>query len=223
MLSAHVLEVRSLVDRCCGGDAMAWEEFVDRYHERVTRLAYRAAGSLASSDADRREAARDLIQEVYLKLVARDFHALRAWRGESEESLVSYVASVVHGLACDELRRRRSRKRAVSLVPLDAPPGDDSLPLAERLSGPESGSPERQLIEWRSAERVGRLLAESCSGPNGPRNAIIFQLYHFEGMSAREIAELPCFRMTVPNVETILRRTRERVRELLGSGVDLTG
>jgi RNA polymerase sigma factor (sigma-70 family) len=212
-----------MVDRCCGGDAAAWDEFVDRYHERVARLAYRAAGSLAASDGDRWEIARDLIQDVYVKLVAREFQALRAWRGESEESLVSYLASVVHGLACDELRRRRSRKRAVSLVSLDAPPVDDAPSLAETLSGPDAGSPERQLIEGRSAERVARLLADASAGPHGPRNAIIFQLYHFEGMSAREIAEMPCFGLTVPNVESILRRTRERVRGLLQSDPGLTG
>ena len=71
--------------------------------------------------AERAEIARDLIQETYLRLVANDFHALRVWRGDSEESFVSYLATVVHAVACDDFRRRKSLKRSADVVPLKEP------------------------------------------------------------------------------------------------------
>lgn len=215
---------RHLIDRCCGGDSAAWEELVERYHKRIAGLAYRAAGRLAAAGGERGEVARDLLQEVYLRLVANDFRALRAWRGETEESFASYLASIVHAVACDEIRRRTSQKRATNLVSLDAMlEGDERGPLADRLAGPASQSPEHSFLEGRAADEVSVLLATAEPGPNGTRNALIFQLFHFEGLSAREIAEIPHLHLTVSSVESILRRTRNRLRQLLQSRSGLTG
>ena len=52
--------VNSLVRRCIAGDAVAWEEIVQRYNRRIYNICYRFAGS--SDDA------QDLTQEVFIKM-----------------------------------------------------------------------------------------------------------------------------------------------------------
>ena len=48
--------VAQLVRRCAQGDAVAWEEIVQRFHRRVYNLCYRFAGTA--------EDAEDLTQDV---------------------------------------------------------------------------------------------------------------------------------------------------------------
>jgi RNA polymerase sigma factor (sigma-70 family) len=221
MVTALEEDIPALVERCCDGDAAAWEEFISRFHARIARHAYKAA-YVHGADT-RAEVAKEYLQELYVRLLANECHALRSWRGETEGSLVAYLATVMHTVAVDDLRRRRSRKRSAALVSLDQPADADDLSLLERLSGPESQSPERRLIDGRTIERFQQVLRSAITGPNAARNTLIFQLHHFEGFSAREIAAMPCFGMNVAGVEATLRRTRERLRERLGGADKLSG
>jgi RNA polymerase sigma factor (sigma-70 family) len=221
MVTALEEDIPALIERCCGGDESAWEEFLSRFHARIARHAYKAAAVL--DEAARSEIAKELLQELYVRLLANECHALRAWRGATENSLVAYLATVMHAIALDELRRRRSRKRSATLVSLDGASNPDDLPMLERIVGPESMSPERRYVERRTMERFREVLLAALVGPNASRNALIFQLYHFDGFSAREIAAMPCFQMNVAGVEATLRRTRERLRERFGSAGNLSG
>jgi len=49
-----------LVRRCIAGDAVAWEEIVQRYNRRIYNICYRFTGSA--------DDARDLTQEVFIKM-----------------------------------------------------------------------------------------------------------------------------------------------------------
>ena len=52
--------VGMLVRRCISGDAVAWEEIVQRYNRRIYNICYRFVGT--SDDA------QDLTQEVFIKM-----------------------------------------------------------------------------------------------------------------------------------------------------------
>jgi RNA polymerase sigma factor (sigma-70 family) len=216
-------DIRVLIRRCCTSEPGAWEAFVDRYHTRICSFAHRAADVIAMGESDRLELERDFVQEAYLKLVDADFHVLRSWRGDGDDSFRSYLHSIVHTVACDEIRRRKSLKRRVSEVSIDADVPEGALPLAEIIPGPDSLSPERQFVEAHGIAAFESLVLAACPGPNGARDATVFLLHHLEDFTAREIAEMPCFDLTVPNVESILRRTRERARERMQSQKGATG
>src|ERR1700681_1479752 len=52
--------VAQLVRRCASGDAVAWEEIVQRFHRRIYNICYRFAGSA--------DDAQDLTQDVFIKV-----------------------------------------------------------------------------------------------------------------------------------------------------------
>jgi RNA polymerase sigma factor (sigma-70 family) len=205
-------EVTDLIRRCASAEAHAWEEFVRRYHRRIVLYAVRATRLVAQHGAPAVELRRDLIQDVYVRLLANDYRALRAWRGDSEQSLLTYLATIVHAVACDALKRLRSQKRAAHLVSLDGRVAEDGALLSELIAAPEADSPERALLEHLAPERLSAVLERAERGPLGRRNSLIFVLHAVDGLTASEIARLPGLRMSVANVESALRRTRERLR-----------
>jgi RNA polymerase sigma factor (sigma-70 family) len=216
-------DTRDLIDRCCRRDALAWDEFVLRYNRYISLHVVRSCRFIVAPNAHRREQIRDLMQDVYSRLLADDCRVLRAWRGETEESLRSYLARITRATACDAFRRESAKKRSAHLVSLDAKDADDDLALADRLAAPESSSPDRILAERLAPQRLDEFLDAIRGEPNGPRDALIFQLHVLNGLTANEIAKTSSFGLQTSAVESVLRRTRERLKVLIGDPDRLTG
>ncbi len=209
-------DLPDLIRRCADGDDRAWDEFIDTFHRRILLYAVRVSRLLGLRPGGTADGRGDLVQDVYVRLLSHDRRALRVWRGESEQSFSNYLATIVHAVACDSLKRRRSLKRAALMVSLDAASDDDGFSLAERLAAPDSDSPERVLLEHLAPSRLLEALDKAERGPQGSRNRLIFQLYVLEGFTASEISNLPGLTMSTANVESAIRRTRERLRFVLG-------
>jgi RNA polymerase sigma factor (sigma-70 family) len=222
-LSAFPRSASDLVSACCRMDDGAWDEFITRYNRRVSLYITRACRFPGWSRDDRGDLARDLTQEVYVRLLADECRALKAWRGESEEAFLGYLAKVVHAVACDALRRERSLKRSANVVSYDGMASEEGPPLAEVIPAGDASSPDRMLAERTAPKRLRSALRSLHAGPNDDRNAMIFQLHVLDGLTASEIAGLPEIRMQIPSVESVLRRTRERLRTVLRSPENLTG
>lgn len=218
---------RSAVDlvRDCGlsTDPATWNEFVASFNRRIVAAVIRERRLRGfGTDPSAAEAVADLVQDVYLRLLANDRRALREFRGESELAVFAYLARVVRAAVSDRTRRDSSRKRAAYLVPLDAGvTGVESLPLSDTIAAGEESSPERQRSERAVPVRLRALLA-SGGVSNPERDALLFELHVLEGLSAREIAGIAAFHLSLSAVEGVLRRTRERLREQLGNVPDLS-
>lgn len=124
----------------------------DRHHERLYRLALRM-----SADA---EAARDLVQEAFLRAAGR--RALPAGEPAGEAWLVRVLVNLYR----DRWRRREVRRRRADSLPAP-PPADD---------------PERSAVA-RATVRAG--LARLA-----PRRRAVVVLHELEGLSPRRIARL---------------------------------
>jgi RNA polymerase sigma-70 factor (ECF subfamily) len=210
-----------LLDRCLEKDERAWQTFVDLFNRTIVAASYRACMAIRNLGVSSGECVAELVQDVYIRLLDHNARALRAWRGADIASMKKYLAVITRTVASDKLRRQQSHKRFVVLVPLDAPTREDDGPaLSEALSAPAYARPDKMVDGRLEEERLLRALSEACTGPNGSRNSLMFQLHVLDGFSAREIAQMPVFGLSSSNVETILRRTRERVRNLLQSGAD---
>lgn len=209
----------------CGrtADSATWEEFVARFNRRIVAAVIRERRLRGlENDPASAEAASDLVQDVYLRLLANDRRALRDFRGDSELAVFAYLARVVRAAVSDQTRRDTSQKRSVHLVPLDAVSGDDgSSSLLERLPADVSSSPEVLMRERAMAGRVREMLV-SVGVQNADRDALVFELHAFEGLSAKEIAGIASLELSLSAVEGVLRRTRERLRATLGNVPDLT-
>jgi RNA polymerase sigma factor (sigma-70 family) len=207
-------KLRALLDRCVGGDRDAWDEFASMFHRRISLFVVRACDAAGASELATGDAARDLVQDVYLRLLADDRRALRAWRGETEVSFLAYLARVVRSVAIDAARRAHSQKRGAATVPLEGDQ-DDCLSPAAKLMAPATLSPDHLLAERSTTDRLRHLLRSSADVGHADRDVLVFQLYTFEGLTAREIASLPHLSLTVANVEVIVHRTRARLRRAL--------
>ena len=96
---------------CLDGDKHAWDSFVDRYAPVIYAAVRRVAGSTHDA-AD----VEDVVQDVFLRLVRRDFHLLRTF-DPARASLPTWLTLVARSVAIDAVRRRRTD--AVCLEGLD--------------------------------------------------------------------------------------------------------
>ena len=101
------LEDRELVVLVGRGDGGALADLYDRHGGAAYLLAYRIFGQ--------RQAAEDLVQYAFLK-VWRSAGSYKAARG----SVRTWVLSIVHNQAVDQLRAAASRRRTQELVELSA-------------------------------------------------------------------------------------------------------
>jgi RNA polymerase sigma-70 factor, ECF subfamily len=126
-----------LVRRCVAGDAVAWEELVQRYHRRIYNICYRFAGSA--------DDAQDLTQEVFIKMY-RTLNTYDVERG----AFMTWVTTLTRNLLVDHFRKTKQDRITDSL---DAAPSEheDAMPLSEQLpdsaAGPDITAQSKQVGE----------------------------------------------------------------------------
>ena len=95
------LELPTLLARCRAGDELAWEAFVRRFQGRVYALSYSYVGE--------REDARDLAQEIFVRL----FETRDRWADGDE--FLPWLIHVARNRSVDFLRRRKVRRPAIAV------------------------------------------------------------------------------------------------------------
>jgi RNA polymerase sigma-70 factor (ECF subfamily) len=92
-----------LVNRCRGGDTVAWRKLYDRYASSV----YRFTAALGVPLEEREDAAQDIFIAVY--------RSLRHFRGEAQLSTWIYRIAARHAIRMGRKRRAREVMRALML------------------------------------------------------------------------------------------------------------
>ncbi len=156
-----------LVGRAQAGDRVAFEALVRLYDRDVLRLTLRMVGSA--------EDVADLYQEVFLK-VYRSLHRFRF-----QSSFSTWLYRVVVNVCLDHLRRQ-GRKMEVQ-----GPGSEDDQPEFFQTVAEDRAAldPERQL----QAKEIDGRLNEALKGLS-PRERMVFELRHYEGLRLRTIGEL---------------------------------
>src|SRR5436190_18396858 len=133
VISLSHLDERALVAEAQAGSRAAFEELVRRHDRDVLRLALNLM--------KRPEDARDVYQEVFLK-VYRNLHSFR-----SECSFYTWLYRIVTNVCLDHLRRRRSRPEDQSPEYATLSPDDSREGFFERqCDGNAEHNPERRLL-----------------------------------------------------------------------------
>jgi len=152
-----------LLERIRAGDDSGFEQLVREHTGKVIGLAWRLVGS--------KEEAEDLAQEAFLRL----HRSLPGFRGDSRISTWLYRTTT--RLAIDHLRRERIKRRLFFFRQ------DNDAPDPVELAGDTRLDPGR---EFQSQEAM-RLLRKSLDKLS-PRQQVIFNLRHYEGLPLKEIA-----------------------------------
>ena len=149
-------ELVSLVEQ---GDAEAFAMLYDRHSRPAYSLAYRMMGE--------KQAAEDLLQDALLK-VWRAAGTYRPERG----SVRTWILSIVHNRAIDQLRSLASRRRTQKKVEASAPRSQPSDAFSEA---------------WRNSQRDQ---VREALGTLPPEQLKILELAYFSGYTHVEISEL---------------------------------
>jgi RNA polymerase sigma-70 factor (ECF subfamily) len=179
---------RTLVERCRGGDVAAFEPLVEKYRQRVWRLAYNVLRD--------REEAWDVAQEAFV----RAWQALPNFRGQA--AFYTWLFRIVMNVAADRARQRAARGRAF---------GTERVPEEEweRVVADEGGTPDESAARVEERERITKALATLSED-----HRTIIMLSDLEGLSYREIAEVLAIPMGT--VMSRLHNARKRLRDVLG-------
>src|SRR5579863_9620098 len=155
----------SIVERCLGGDAAAWEDLVRAHTRRVYGICYRFTG--------RESEAQDLTQDVFLRV----FRALGSFRS-TEGSFTTWLARLTRNLLIDHYRRTRNERVTDSI--------EEQLPRVEVSSGEvvsASLRPDSALAGREASELLQRAL-----GRLSPELRETIILRDLQDMEYREIA-----------------------------------
>jgi RNA polymerase sigma-70 factor (ECF subfamily) len=187
--SVAAADERGLIDRCIAGDTSAFEPLVERYRQRVWRLAYQILRD--------REDAWDCAQEAFV----RAFHSLPSFRGQS--AFYTWLFRITVNVATDRQRARGAQARAF---------GAERVPEEEwgRTTPDPGGGPDKVAIQAEQRERIRQALDALP-----PKARTIIMLSDVEGLSYREIAEV--LRCPIGTVMSRLHNARKRLKSALGS------
>ncbi|HEY3937440.1 MAG TPA: sigma-70 family RNA polymerase sigma factor [Bryobacteraceae bacterium] len=184
-----------LIRAAQGGDAEAFEQLVRSYDHNVLRMAF----NLLHSEED----ARDIYQEVFLRV----YRNLPKFRFDC--SFHTWLYRIVANLCLDQLRKRKVRKEEPSSF--ETPGGEvDRLQFVpERRAGVD---PQRQLMSAQVNTRIQKVLGELT-----PRERVVFEMRHFQGMRLRAIGE--ALGVTEEAAKNCLFRATQKMRSALGDFV----
>jgi RNA polymerase sigma-70 factor, ECF subfamily len=175
-----------LVARMRNGDTAALEALYSRYARVVYSFAVRIVGDGPSAE--------EILQEAFVR-TWRQAATFRTVRG----NFASWLLSITHNLAIDELRKRQRRPQRV-----------DGVDISETLYGlvDEATNVEEAAEASALRERVARAMATL---PDAQRVAV--ELAFFNGMSQREIAAH--LREPLGTIKTRLRLGMQKLKTAL--------
>jgi RNA polymerase sigma-70 factor (ECF subfamily) len=170
------MELGTLLDRCRQGDELAWEAFVRQYQRRLYSLA-----TCYATDPDE---ARDLAQDVFVRL----YQTRRQW--PDENAFLPWMIRVARNLCLDKVRARKVRPPATDVV------ADEMLDLAATTGDPDENyvASSRRHLFYRA---LGKLTALS--------REMIF-LKEIQGLQVEEIAGM--LRIPLGTVKSRSNRAR---------------
>ena len=153
------IDEATLVERCRGGDELAWEWLVRRCQGRVYGLAYHYLGSV--------EDARDVAQEAFVRV----YRQLGTFEGDR---FMAWLLRITRNLCIDQLRRRRTR-----------PPAEDVRADAADDAAPRDAAPDPEQAWLADARR--RLVYQALQRLDGANREVIL-LKDIQGLKLDEIA-----------------------------------
>ncbi len=174
------------------GDQAAFERLVRAYDRSVLRLAM----NLLRSEED----AYDVYQEAFLR-VYRNLHLFRF-----DCNFHTWLYRIVTNLCVDVLRKRRVRREEPAVVETAEGPRDR---LAATPEGRVHGDPQRRLLSRQLGEHIEKGLGELT-----PRERMVFELRHYQGLRLRAIGE--ALGTTEEAAKTCLFRATQKMRVALG-------
>ena len=190
--SGVLIDETALIRAAQQGDHAAFEQLVRAYDQSVLRLAM----NLLRSPED----AHDVYQEAFLR-VFRNLHSFRF-----DCSFHTWLYRIVTNLCLDHMRKRKVRKEEPTVLTTADGPLDRMDAVAEERV---DGDPQRHLFSGQIRRRIKEVLGELT-----PRERMVFELRHYQGLRLRRIGEV--LGTTEEAAKNCLFRATQKMRAALG-------
>lgn len=169
MESEGYIQDRFLVHEAQCGNRAAFEQLVRANDQAVLRLAIRITGS--QSDA------QDIYQEAFLKAYTK----LETFRFEC--SFSSWIYRIVTNVCLDHLRKNRNHRRNSSV---EGNNEGGEYNLVDQVPDDKiANNPEQQLFSRELRAQILYALQRLT-----PRERMVFELRHFQGLKLRTVGEI---------------------------------
>jgi RNA polymerase sigma-70 factor (ECF subfamily) len=149
------------------------------------------------------EDARDVYQEAFMR-VYRNIHSFRF-----DCSFYTWLYRIVTNICLDHLRKRKVRKEETTVVQTADGPMD-RMDIVEEESA--HADPERTALNQELSGRISQAL-----GGLTPRERMVFELRHYQGMRLRNIGEI--LGTSEEAAKNCLFRATQKMRSVLGEFV----
>jgi RNA polymerase sigma-70 factor (ECF subfamily) len=189
MESEDCIRDRFLVHEAQGGNQAAFEQLVHAHDQAVLRLAIRITGS--QSDA------QDIYQEAFLKAYTR----LETFRFEC--SFSSWIYRIATNVCLDHLRKNLKHKKNSSLEGNNEA-GEYNLANLV-LDDRAANNPEQQLFSRELRADILFALQNLT-----PRERMVFELRHFQGLRLRTVGEI--LKTSEASIKNSLFRATKKLR-----------
>ena len=186
---AEVFDEAPLLERARQGDTSAFTELVERYQNKIFRL----AKNITQNDED----AEDVLQETFLKAYSH----LEGFQGQYK--FYTWIVRIAVNEALMKLRKRKTGKT----VSLDEPADTGEDTVVREIAVWED-DPEQKY----SREELRQILDEAIESLK-PAFRTVFVLRDIEELSTEETAE--ALNISIPAVKSRLLRARLQLREKL--------
>jgi RNA polymerase sigma-70 factor, ECF subfamily len=186
------LDEASLIRAVQRGDQDAFEQLVRAYDQSVLRLAV----NLLRSQED----ARDVFQEAFLRV----FRNIDSFRFDC--SFHTWLYRIVTNICLDYLRKRKVRKEEPAVVDTPEGPLDRMNDFEEEAA---HADPERHTWNTQLKQRI-----EEALGGLTPRERMVFELRHYQGLRLRNIGEI--LGTSEEAAKNCLFRATQKMRAVLG-------
>jgi len=181
-----------LIREAQAGSRSAFDALVRQYEHQVLRLALHLTGS--EHDAE------DIYQDAFLKA----FRYIGNFRFEC--SFYTWIYRIVTNLCLDQLRRRKTRREDRSVL---VDHSGDEIDLLSTVSDERSYSnPGKELDRKVLGEKI-----QTALGRLTPRERMVFELKHYQGLRLRTIGEL--LNTTEETAKNTLFRATKKLRTQL--------
>lgn len=192
---SHALDERGLIERSRRGDLAAFDRLVRQYERNVFNTAYRLSGS--------HDDAADIAQEAFV----RAWNNLKSFRGDSAFS--TWLYRIVTNVFLDDRKKKRARPHR-SL--------EDVLTLEESTVQRQFEDPSPGPQDMAEGDERRKIL-EQAIATLSPDQRIVVVMYHTQGLSYEEIAEIT--QLPMGTVKSRLNRARLALRDRLAPVAEL--
>jgi RNA polymerase sigma factor (sigma-70 family) len=210
--TVSVLPTNSQLFQACAsdpGNEEAWEEWIRRFTPLLLRSITFAFRRYAAERWPSEDVVRDLVQEIYLAILADDCRLLRRFRGSTDAEAEAYLAHFAINQIVNHLRAAGAQKRHAELVSLDHLEMDDA--------------PDRHLRRTASAATVTALteaewvavMHNVVTEPHRQRNLLLLRLHLFYGCTASEIARAGICTLQESSIANLLSQLKATLKKYL--------